>query len=293
MKLPTFGILCLVAIILTSVPAHSRNASPREFTMHCEKDRNIIKSILDSLGSNGEDAGARVAEASKEFVGTPYKHSPLDSMPDKFVIDVCGMDCVTLVETSLALASASMKRNVLWTDFPAELENLRYRGGNSSGYASRLHYFCDWIADNVYRGNIIEITQMLDHEYFQTKTLDYMTKHVGQYSALKDSATFEKIRNLEAGFCNYKIPYIKKESLLKKNVRSMLASGDIIVFLTKEPGLDCSHVGIIEMRGNDIYLIHASSAKGKVTAEKKPLQTMLRDEYRHCPGIRILRIRTD
>lgn len=293
MRLQAIGILCLTAIVLTLIPAYGRSTSSGGFTMHCDKDRDKIKSILDSLCASDADAGKRVVAAARGFIGTPYKSSPLDSMPDTFVIDACGLDCVTLVETSLALASASMKRNALWTDFPAALENLRYRGGNCNGYASRLHYFCDWISDNVYRDNITEITPMLDHEYFQTKTLDYMTKHSGQYPALKDSAALEKIRDLEAGFCNYKIPYVKKECLTKKNVRSMLASGDIMVFLTKESGLDCSHVGIIEMRGNDIYLLHASASKEKVTAEEKPLQAMLRNEYRNCPGIRILRIRTD
>ena len=37
------------------------------------------------------------------------------------------------------------KGNTTFDDYKAELEKIRYRDGVIDGYASRLHYFCDWI----------------------------------------------------------------------------------------------------------------------------------------------------
>ncbi|MFH1392078.1 MAG: N-acetylmuramoyl-L-alanine amidase-like domain-containing protein [bacterium] len=49
---------------------------------------------------------------------------------------------------------------------------------------------------------------------------------------------------------------------------SILESGDLIGYYSEKPDLDVSHVGIILIKNNQIYLRHASSKQGKVLDEK-------------------------
>ena len=68
-----------------------------------------------------------------------------------------GFDCVTLVESSLAIARAAAVPRARWSAFTHEIERMRYRGGVRAGYVSRLHYFSEWIADNARRGLLREL----------------------------------------------------------------------------------------------------------------------------------------
>lgn len=263
------------------------------FTIHCDKDSRRIQSLLDSLSHTELSPGERIAAVAESFYGTPYMAATLESDKEDVKINVCQFDCVTLTETSLALAITSMKKAPLWTDLASTIESIRYRGGKADGYASRLHYFSDWISDNIYRGNISEITQSLDNANFLAKSLNYITKHPDHYPALSDSLNMAAMKKMEAGFCNYKIPYLKKEMFQKKKTLQQLADGDIIAFVSREPGLDISHTGILKIIDGEPYLIHASVSAGKVVIEKNPLQKLLKHEFRNATGIRILRLTDD
>lgn len=262
----------------------------KDIRIHCQEDTVVINRYLTDLFSESQDPGERVLSAAMSLEGMTYKGGTLDEeSTERLNINVCEGDCMTFVENSLALAKASMKKGSIWTDFSRMLENIRYRRGELGDYTSRLHYVSDWITDNVYRGNLRDVTAECGQDGFMTKSLSYMSRHPEQYPALADEAMLEKIKNLEMGFYNYKIPYIKKESLLKKRVTENLKSGDIIVFLSKDPDLDATHVGLISMENGTPYLLHASSAKGKVIKEKYPLGDYMKHEGRACPGVRIIR----
>jgi len=275
-----------ILLLLSALPA-------KPFHLNSDADTARLQSLIDSLNRSDLTPGERISAAARSFQGAPYKAATLEITPEDVQINTSGFDCVTLIETAIAASLVSGRRAPLWTDFPATLENIRYRGGKANGYASRLHYFSDWITDNIYRGNITDITQSLDNSLFLTKQLDFISTHPDLYPALKDSATLAAIKHLELGFCNIKLPYIKKESLLKKKVTSALEDGDIIVFLTREPGLDVSHTGIISIINGVPHLTHASANEGRVITEKEPLHDTLKHSFRKAPGVRILRIKTD
>lgn len=118
-----------------------------------------------------------------------------------------------------------------------------------------------------------------------------MTLHPELYPALKDSLQYEKMKVLEMGFCNYRIPYLKKESVYKKKVTDTFENGDIIIFLTKDADLDASHIGLLEMRDGVPYVVHASQAEGKVTKMTAPLSDYFKHEGRNVAGYRIVRAR--
>src|SRR5262249_42864643 len=106
--------------------------------------------------------GEVMAAVGKQFIGAPYEAHTLDSAKtEHLVVNLRGFDCVTLVENALALSRCIKSGHLTTPDFRKELQNIRYRGGSISGYASRLHYFTDWIRDNAAKGNVTDVTKKL------------------------------------------------------------------------------------------------------------------------------------
>lgn len=97
----------------------------------------------------------RVLEATSRFVGTPYVLSPLgegfgtDADP---LVRWDAVDCVTMVEQSLALSTATPQTLV------ETLSALRYDGAPS--WENRLHVMeSQWLPVNLKRGLIADVTR--------------------------------------------------------------------------------------------------------------------------------------
>src|SRR5262245_7826354 len=89
--------------------------------------------------------GERIGAIGMALRQTPYVASTLELYDDREVcsVDFRGLDCVTFFELALAFARM-LKRGERTTDaLLAEVTFLRYRGGQLSDYASRLHYLSD------------------------------------------------------------------------------------------------------------------------------------------------------
>src|SRR5712692_11090542 len=96
-------------------------------------------------------AGSRIDVLSRHFLGRSYKPDPLIGSADTaevFTAALDGFDCVTYIETILALARAS---NV--DDFVEELREIRYERGRIQ-WERRNHYMTRWIRNNVREGII-------------------------------------------------------------------------------------------------------------------------------------------
>ena len=175
-----------------------------------ETDTTTITNILIDMEAAGiETSGQLISYAAKKFIGKPYVAGTLEGPQELLSINTSGLDCTTLVETAVALAMTVESRRTSWRDYVYTLESIRYRGGEMNGYASRLHYISDWIVDNNHRGNMTEVTDRIGRADHQIKTLDYMSQNRNLYPALKDSATFAKLKNAEIGFRSHRFPYIK------------------------------------------------------------------------------------
>jgi len=99
---------------------------------------------------------ARFVAASEGFLGTPYVLSPLGEGegydPDP-LIRYDAVDCLTMVEQSLALAVAADESHVIET-----LNRIRYEGAPS--YEGRLHVMeAQWLPINQSRGLLEDVTR--------------------------------------------------------------------------------------------------------------------------------------
>jgi hypothetical protein len=100
----------------------------------------------------------RLLALSERFLGTPYAHSPLGEGegvdPDpRFRLD--RVDCLTFVETVMALAMSDTPEDVLHV-----LDSIRYRGRPE--YAARNHLMeAQWLPSNAAKGWLRERTSAL------------------------------------------------------------------------------------------------------------------------------------
>src|SRR5467141_4421280 len=101
-------------------------------------------------------AASRIDVLSRHFLGHSYNPNPLIGSADTaevFTASLDGFDCVTYIETVLALARAS---NV--DDFIEWLRKIRYERGRIQ-WERRNHYMTDWIRNNL-RERIIKPLSM-------------------------------------------------------------------------------------------------------------------------------------
>ena len=277
----------------TVTPGKTQAASQQQMRFHCSNDTTEINQLLaDGAKSGLKKPNELMSFYAHKLIGRPYAAHTLEAETEKLTINIDELDCTTFIESLYALARTTLNQRQSWRDYANQLESVRYHRGVIGDYSSRLHYISDWIIDNNSRGNLVEITADLPRVAYKVKTIDYMSSHRDQYPQLADSAVFEKIRDFERGFCNHRFPYIKKESLDAKDIVEELESGDIVAITTKTPGLDVSHLGIIEKKDKTLFLLDASSTGKKVQLETTDLKEMLRMQ-KNVYGIRVFRLQND
>lgn len=237
------------------------------------------------------DLNNRIVAITQEFIGTPYGGGTLNIPKDEqLYVSTSKVDCIIFVEMVMAMAKASEKDNAGITDFESRLRSLRYRNGQIDGYPSRLHYLSDWAIDNERRGNLMEITSQSPFSQQRSKTIDYMTTHRDLYPALSNDSIFDAIKETEVPLKDLKFSIIPA-SKVNLAAEGFLKSGDIVAIVTDKESLDVSHVGIVNMKGNIPYLIHASSKYKKVVNDTVSLKDYL--QRQKSPGIRIFRTSPD
>lgn len=288
-------IFLMLALLLACAPRQASQQVAHAATMtqmrfHCDSDTIVINELLMQGYESGiNEANALIEFYARRLLGTPYVAHTLEGDKEMLTINIHQLDCLTFIETLYSLTRATLNDRYSWRDFAANIENVRYRGGEMGDYSSRIHYISEWIIDNHVRGNLVEITPNLPHVDYMVKNIDYMTHHTDSYRQLKDdSAMVEKIRRHELR--NHRFPYIKRSWLNDKAVKAALRSGDFVSLVTKTEGLDVSHNGIIIVdEKGDPYLLDASMSGGKVMLESKPLFKYLEKSKTNI-GIRVFRM---
>lgn len=286
-----FTMLLVACAPKPSAQIEAQAATPTtQMRFHCDGDTVLIKELL-LKGHNSDinEANALIEFYARQLLGTPYVAHTLEADEEVLTINIHQLDCLTFIETLYALTRATLDGRYSWRDYAANIENVRYRGGEMGDYSSRIHYISEWIIDNHVRGNLEEVTPDLPHADYMVKNIDYMTHHTDSYRQLKnDSAMVEKIRRFELR--NHRFPYLKRSWLNDKGVKSALRSGDFVTLVTKVEGLDVSHNGIIIVDDKgDPYLLDASMSGGKVMLEPQPLFKFLEKSKTNI-GIRVFRM---
>lgn len=280
-------IYTLFAIAASAFTASAANHLDVEFGDESTDTTRLTQILIDVERMNIDDSGRILSEFARCFIGTPYASGTLEGKEEKLRVRTDSLDCTTFVETTLALTMTALEHRSSWRDFVYNLERLRYRGGETDGYASRLHYVSDWIVDGSHRGILQDVTNRIaERADYEVKTIDFMTRHRDKYPALADSATYERMKQVEVGYRSHRFPYIKSANIKSARLRE----GDVVAFTSKLKDLDVSHMGIITIIDGTPHLIHASSKAGKVISDSLPLSEYMR-KNRAVTGIRVIRLK--
>ncbi|MEW5739980.1 MAG: N-acetylmuramoyl-L-alanine amidase-like domain-containing protein [Myxococcota bacterium] len=208
----------------------------------------------------------RVARASDGFVGTAYALSPLGEGqgqdPDP-LLRYDAVDCVTLVEESMALALAPDDTAVVPT-----LNDIRYAGAPS--YETRNHVMeAQWLPENVRRGYLKDVTRAFGGAATRkaTKVISAETwkEKSGKALGLAESAQPKGTFALEL------IPAREAVQALSKAPSGLV----VVVARADRPWLvtRISHVGVLIQSEKGPLLRHASRSFKRVVDE--PLERYL------------------
>lgn len=233
------------------------------------------------------DFGKTVVAVGKTFLGTPYVAKTLEiGETETLVVNLQGLDCTTYVENVLAFSLMLRNGKSSFEEFTIILERIRYKDGSLDGYASRLHYFSEWIANNEKKGLLKDITNDIGGVAI-TKKIDFMSTHRELYPFLKDDANYEKIKASE-NYLNAQPICVLAQAEIEAN-EYLIQTGDIIALTTSINGLDVTHTGIATReKDGRIHLLHASTGSNKVEISELPLADYLK-KIKKNTGIMVAR----
>ena len=183
---------------------------------------------------------ARVEALSASLLGGRLEaHGLVGSaeVPEELVAPLDRFDCVTFVETVLALARAADPAG-----FVDELRRIRYDGGQVE-WAARNHYMTEWVRRN-------------------GKTRVVKGVPAGPLAA-------RRVKPLDA------VPGLpprraRLSSVPKARLKAWeprLKNGDVVLFASTRPGLDVFHCGFLVRERGRWKLRHASRTLGRVADE--------------------------
>ncbi|UKI45940.1 MAG: DUF1460 domain-containing protein [Phocaeicola vulgatus] len=209
-------------------------------------------------------------ETAKFFLGVPYVGKTLEYEPERLIVNLREMDCMTFVENVLALAEASASGTPSWQAYLEKLQQIRYRDGKIEDYTSRLHYTSDWIYENEKKGLIADITKEIGGVPL-AMDVSFVSTHPESYMQLQSHPEYIAVMaKKEKEINSRQYYYIPKEEIDKREAQ--IRTGDIVCFVTSIKGLDISHVGIVHKEGDKMTFIHASSGKKRVIINEESLQ---------------------
>lgn len=266
-----------------------------------------------------EDLARRIDSISAAFLGRPYLlgangEGPEGRFDQAPVYRFDGFDCVTYVNTVLALAkshdSISFRKNLI---------NIAYRD-NQLDYLHRNHFMStDWNAWNQKNGLIEDITESLSalqkkpiHAYADTlidkpNWLRFRTyKDIRLLESLPINELVDRLKELHAladqvGVQATHLPYLKLSELFNEKGQprqdrfDLIPHGAIIELVRPNwdmrdkigTNLNVSHVGFAIWKGNQLYYRQASSI------EKRVIDILLTDylQYRlYSPSVKGINI---
>ena len=147
-----------------------------------------------------------------------------------------------------------------WDRFSAEIERMRYRDGARRGYASRLHYFSEWISDGTRRGLVRDLGPELG-AVPDRRPLRFMSEHRASYPALASDAVLAEIVTMERRLDSNDRHLIPTERI--PEVADHIESGDVLAFATSIPGLDVTHAAFAHRSVDRIRrVLHAPLSGG-------------------------------
>lgn len=228
-----------------------------------------------------------VTQIGRIFLGAPYRTGTLETAgAEKLVINLAEFDCTTFVETVLALAGCAVSGDISRLTFRKNLQFLRYRQGKINGYASRLHYFSDWLRENEKKKILKDVSRSLNGRP-ALKKINFMTHHRELYAGFKKKSAFEAMRQIERNLSRKVFYTIGSDKINHR--QTGISEGDVIAFTTDQAGLDVAHVGFAVRQGRHVHLLHASGKEGAVVISKETLPAYLKSNKKFT-GVMVARL---
>jgi len=253
-----------------------------------EKDKVLLQEKFDKfLKDSNLSVGELILKVGNDFKGTPYVGKTLDlNIEENLVVNLRELDCTTFVENCLAIARTIKSGKPNFETFVSELEKIRYRDGQLNGYISRLHYFGEWISNNAEKGIVEDLSAKIGGVKCPV-VVSFMSTHPDSYPQLKaNPLLIKEIKQIEIQESAKQYYFIPREKIVVHE--NQILDGDIVAFVTKIPGLDVSHVGLLFKKDGRVYLLNASLSGGKVETTKVPLADYLKDS-KNTTGIFVVR----
>lgn len=215
-----------------------------------------VDEYIQDLAAQGKTFGERVEAAARKGLGTPYADGPLGEGPAGAydtdpLVDFSKADCVTYVEQSIALGSASTYSGMF--DL---LQRIRYKNGDISFEARNHFMISDWIANN---GFCVNVTRALD---VQTQSVTRLISKKGFFARVNAEGLGKDIGDEEVT-----LHYVPSGAAAASE--KALPSPALLVFIGKVDWLFSLHCGLFLRDGKGSgKLYHASSkAAGVVAAD--------------------------
>lgn len=236
--------------------------------------RHAVAARIDTL-----PVGAAIALVGLRFVGAPYTPGTLEQPgPEQLVVNLREFDCVTFVEHVLALVHVARHDGVALLDdaprarmrYEAVLRELRYRGGRIDGYASRLHYFSQWLAEHASRGRLHVLGDEIGADT-DARPVQFMSTHPAAYPKLAGRPVLEEIRRGERRIGPRRV--VPKAEM--RRVEPLLRDGDLLAMTSAVEGLDVAHVGFAVLVGGRPHLLNAPLVGRSVELSPLPLMEHL------------------
>ena len=231
------------------------------------------------LAATKAPPGRSAARVGELAIGTPYVAYTLEeylkaggsaSREEPLALSLTRFDCVTLVESCLAIARVARAGGTpTWDRFAREVERMRYRDGKRGDYTSRNHYFSEWISDGARRGLLRDLGAELGGEE-DARPLRFMTEHRKSYPALADDGVLESIGAMERRLDGQSRRVVPTARIA--DVSDRIQTGDVLAFATSIPGLDVTHSAMaFRDRAGVLRVLHAPLSGGSVEITRSTL----------------------
>lgn len=253
---------------------------------HREICENVFATAAD-LNLKRRPIGEVVIEIGKLFKGAAYQaHTLEENEEEQLVVNLEVFDCVTFVDNSLALARCVRKWETTFEAYLKELQTIRYRDGIIDGYPSRLHYFSDWIYDNVQKGIVRNVSSEIGNTDTIRKEINFMSVHRDRYSRLTNDDYYHRIKNQEEIINRREYSFIPKGNF--HMYEPNLKQGDILAFCTNIRGLDIQHTALAVKVGESFHALHAPMAGGVIEITDRDLM-MYMTMHNRITGLMVAR----
>ncbi len=212
-----------------------RHPEPRGFS------RRLVERLLLTTLTSGS-VSHRIDVFSRALLGRPYKPNPLIGSAEcgeVFTAALDGFDCVTYIETVLALARAANAEG-----FVEWLRRIRYRNGTIR-WDCRNHYMTLWIRNN-------SRERMLEPVSVPGIPISNRARVLAAVPGL--------------GALRARVRCVPKRAV--PGLSAHLRTGDLIFFASTRADLDVFHAGIIVRDGAQTRLRHASRSQGRVVEQE-------------------------